>query len=352
MSRTGIFRFSTVVFLMIVVRASLPGLLASEKTGLVRLPPDEHLVACPLNAPANKVLKSAIETCRKGGGTWSDDMGPGCTPLWAIQFGMRAGLRRGRGDLVELGRATARALPTEADAVLSKGPSKRGGDAGVAAVYGLAGGIAAAVLDGSGVEEARLRGFLDLALKGAEHRSTGTSAVPATGLTVMLAELAPVLPGTEGSKYLDAARPLAARIDVPPLRAWALTTIARATRSEQDIATARTVIDDAAPPLDENTGRLRFAEDESHILSYHLSLVEALADMAEMTRDPADRLRAERLLQFVFSDALFDGRFIMHDRIGGKRSDRYCSGCNLHALYLVDRLYGDTWRIDPLPGSR
>ena len=47
----------------------------------------------------------------------------------------------------------------------------------------------------------------------------------------------------------------------------------------------------------------------------------------------------------MFSDAYFDGRFIMHDRANGRSAD-FCSGCNFWALHLADRYYGDTLSFD------
>ncbi len=55
------------------------------------------------------------------------------------------------------------------------------------------------------------------------------------------------------------------------------------------------------------------------------------------------------LLEYVYSDTYFNGRFLAHD-IGddGKQAPVFCTGCNYHALYLADRMYGDTLKLKPV----
>jgi hypothetical protein len=74
--------------------------------------------------------------------------------------------------------------------------------------------------------------------------------------------------------------------------------------------------------------------------------------MASLEGRVEDRQRAVDLLDYVFTSALFDGKFLAHDRAEGHTSGEHCSGCNFHALFLVDRLYGDSWRVAKIPDVR
>ncbi len=78
-------------------------------------------------------------------------------------------------------------------------------------------------------------------------------------------------------------------------------------------------------------------------------MIHGLVDLARVTGDAAIHGRAGSLLDYVFSDAYFDGRFLVHDRLSGKPSRDVCSGCDFMALYLVDRLYCDSFVIAPVP---
>lgn len=80
-----------------------------------RLAPDADLVPCPLTERANAILAHVVEDCGSADGRWRHDLGPGCPRIWAVRFGLTAGLRRDRDDLLELARVTAaREGPTPA----------------------------------------------------------------------------------------------------------------------------------------------------------------------------------------------------------------------------------------------
>jgi len=171
------------------------------------------------------------------------------------------------------------------------------------------------------------------------------------GLAVLLAEAARLIP-EEAEKRLEQARGFARQAAGTArgrlaFMAWAA--IARASRAKEDIAEARKAW--AATPyrFDPATGALQPLKNEVEMLSMHLATVHGLCDLAQAAGNATAQRHAVALLDYVFSDAYFDGRFLSHDRVSGARSKSVCSGCNLMALYLVDRLYGDAFVIDPVP---
>ena len=129
-----------------------------------------------------------------------------------------------------------------------------------------------------------------------------------------------------------------------PLNAVAWTAIAKATRDSNDINRARQAIEAALPEFVVD-GSPQVRPLYSDILSLHLALIHALADFNQIESDAEYHRKALLLLDYVYSDAYFDGRYIMHDRVRG-RSKIFCSGCNFMAPYLADRLYGDTLVIN------
>ncbi|MHC4861056.1 MAG: hypothetical protein ACYTDY_13300, partial [Planctomycetota bacterium] len=75
--------------------------------------PSEHVVAAPISKRANTVLGNLVTEYGSSDGRWLRCMSPGCTQIWATQFGYRAGVRRDREDVVAIGRATARRQSAE-----------------------------------------------------------------------------------------------------------------------------------------------------------------------------------------------------------------------------------------------
>jgi hypothetical protein len=325
--------------------AVFSAVLAVSCSSPLRRDPRDAIVPAPIAAKANAVLAAVGGECAARDGTWANEMSPGCAIIWAAQLGYGAGLRREREDLVEMGRRTVSAQRSRIDSMILK--SIFGGSADERGAYGFPALLASASLGGSWWDYRRFRLVLDRAVDKAG--TGGIGDVEGTGLAATLAETARLGPDDpERPRYLEAARSFAGRIRDGSLRAMALGFIARATREDGDIAALRGAVEAAAPAFAPD-GSLAFAAEDPHILSYHLALTGAAADLAILTGDPRPRLLALAMLDSIFSDALFDGRHILHDRYGGERSSKFCSGCNLHALYLVDRLYGDTWAIGPLP---
>lgn len=309
--------------------------------------PDAEIVPCPLNDRANSVLRCVIEECASSHGEWSHDLGPGCPRIWAVQFGLTAGLRRQRDDLRELAEVTASRQNSDLnrlilDAVFGGDDAADGPEA-----YGVPALFVSGVLGASGSHYAKFRLAFDRALEEMDLSSLPETRL--TGTAVLLAEVART-ERNERDRWLNKAREATAKISGVKFRAFALAAIAKASGDTGDLRRAREGVETACPDFHLEDGRLTFEAEEAYVLSRYLALVSALADLAQLTGNPLDRTRAEALLDFVFSESLFNGRVLVHDGAkNGFRSDDFCSGCNLNALYLVDRLYGDTFKIDPLP---
>ena len=67
------------------------------------LPPAAHVVPASVSPRANVVLRNCIEEFGSADGRWQGSLSPGCTQIWATQFGYRAGVRRDRDDIVAVG---------------------------------------------------------------------------------------------------------------------------------------------------------------------------------------------------------------------------------------------------------
>jgi hypothetical protein len=171
------------------------------------------------------------------------------------------------------------------------------------------------------------------------------------GLAVLLAEVAALQPERR-SERLEQARRHAESAAGGGGGTWAFlawAAIARASGAEEDVRRAREAEAATRYRFDPETGALLPPAEQDEVLSRHLSAIHAHADMAQATGDPASRARAVALLDYLFSDAYFDGRFLAHHLDHGERAEDVCSGCNFMALHLVDRLYGDSFVIDPVP---
>lgn len=311
--------------------------------------PDADLVPCPLSARANVVLRSVIEESASSDGRWAHDMGPGCPRIWATQFGLVGGRRRGREDLIDLAEITASRQRSDLNGLILG--AIFGGEQGEGPeVFGVPALFITGILDGRGSDYAKFRLAFDRGLAQLDPGSLGDTQ--RTGLAVLLAELGRALP-EERDALLARSREVESGIEAASFRAFARASVARASGSPGDLERAREAVEGAASGFREEGGAFTFAPPPTSILSQDLALISALADMAILTGEPRDRARAEALLDFVFSDRYFDGKHLAHDvtsKPGGvTRSGEHCSGCNLNALYLLDRLHGDTFRIDPLP---
>jgi hypothetical protein len=152
--------------------------------------------------------------------------------------------------------------------------------------------------------------------------------------------------------WLEKARFCAGRIDdegwTGCFASFAWAAIARASGEQGDLEQARETIEPILPRFTDTDEGPRFDREYSDVLSCHLFLAHALCDMALMEPHAGWRSKALEILKYVFSDMYFDGSFLAHHVENGGPAKVHCTGCNFHALYVADRLYGDTLVLDPL----
>jgi hypothetical protein len=301
----------------------------------------------------NVILANLLADCPLEDDCWAHDMGPGCTPVWATLFGYEAGTRGGRDDLIRIGRVAAAAQANACNRALV--------------------GILSGRLDMStpGLAE-KLTGFPALLISGTRGRNSvhyaafrvlmpfATAYVergdhPANlyaGMALVLTELYRLDPN-HPRKTIEQARLFSARISHPyyqTLAAMSWAAIARASGDPGDLKRAKAVCAVINPDVQTARGTARDFPYANY-LSLHLALIHAYIDLDEIEPDGEWRGRATQLLEYVFSDLYFDGRFLVHHN-HGERSDSFCSGCNFLALYLADRLYGTSLEIDPVPAPK
>lgn len=325
-------------------------ILFSSCTVPCRIPADDHVVqsTSTVCARANQVLKHLVMEYGSSSGRWKGNMSRGCAEIWACQLGFRAGLRRSREDLLLLARLTADTVSDDVqDLILDAffGDFKEEHRA----LHTFPALLFSALLDGKGTHWCLFMTLLDRVVEEAEKRVLRSREYAALGY--MCAEVYRTDP-ENNMEYLRKACAFADMIDGtadPADKAFVLAGIACITGKEEDIRSAAAQVDAAIPPFDARTETFDFPEKTSHILSHHLALIHALADMVKATGESRYHHRARALLRYVFSDAGFDGSRLSHDWGQGNKSAAFCAGCNFNALYLVDRLYGDTWKIPELP---
>jgi hypothetical protein len=315
--------------------------------------PADHVVTAPVSRRANIVLGNLIQTCAIINGEWDRHQGdPGCAELFSTLFGYRSGLRRGRQDLVAIGRVAVdnefgKLIGTAGDLLLA---------GKTADMFELAGMPALMVSGPAGANSRHYAVFvttLDWFLKNADDR--GFDDVQSVGTAYVLAEIYRFDPRRK-PVWIDRARDLAARVDhgrsLRCFAAFAWAAIARATGEPADLDRAKAIALSVAPRFARAQGVLRFDGPYSDVLSCHLTLADAMADLATLEPDGPWRGMAMEIVEYVFSDAYFNGRFLAHDRDDAGQAPTFCTGCNYHALYLADRMYGDTLKLDPVPPLR
>ncbi|MFH1231941.1 MAG: hypothetical protein V1709_10650 [Planctomycetota bacterium] len=314
-----------------------------------RMPLNEHIVPAPISSRANIIITNLITECGTTQGVWVNEVSSGCTTIWATQFGLRAGLRRNRDDIIQIGRVTADYQYSRT--VKSVISSIFGGDFDSELLNGTPALLVSGMIDGSRNHMGLFLKILNKGIPEIEHLNLDTRE--RCGLVVILAELYRLDPDKFGDK-LELARILSLKIGTIPedqyLKSLALSAIALASRNEKDIESARKTLETALPNFDEVQSRFNFPNGIPQILSSHLAFTQALVNMAKLTKEDYYYKRAHALLDYVFSDTFFNGKFLVHDLdSNGKKDWAFCSGCNFYALYLLDALYGDSWVIEPLP---
>jgi hypothetical protein len=312
-----------------------------------RMPPADHVVRAPISDRANVVLSNLVTEYGSADGRWKGCMSPGCTQIWAVQFGFRAGVRRDRDDVVAVGSATAERVSGEIrslfwDALFGDV------DENDPAVFGFPALLVSGALGRRGMDEFLFGKGLE---RVAESRRPEDAVRPRenAGLAALLAEVSRLMPERR-EEWLGRARAFAegaAGDEILAFFAWAA--VARASGEAADVQRAREAEKATPYRFDPQFGALTPPASNDEILSLHLAMVHGLADLALADGGSGAWVKAVTLLEYVLSDAYFDGRFLIHDRLGGEPSKDVCSGCNFMALYLVDRLYGDSFVIDPVP---
>ena len=325
------------------VSACLLGTLACSS--LKSIPPADHVVRAPISGRANIVLQNLVTEYGSADGRWLRSMSPGCTQIWATQFGYRAGVRRDRRDILAIGHATAKHESSDIrglfwDAMFGDV------DRDDPAIFGFPALLVSGALGGRGIDKT----VFSMGLDRLEDFGGKGQLRPRenAGLAALLAEVSRLQPDRREER-LAQARGYADAAGDDPLAFFAWAAVAKASGEEEDLQRAREAEGGTPYRFDAQSGALATPTQGDEVLSRHLAMVHALADLAQASGDPAPRNRAVTLLDYVFSDAYFDGRFLIHDRMFGGPSEDVCSGCNWMALYLVDRLYGDSFGIDPVP---
>jgi hypothetical protein len=314
-------------------------------SSLKSIPPADHVVRAPISGRANVVLRNLVTEYGSADGRWARNMSPGCAEIWATQFSYRAGVRRDRKDVLAIGRATAKHLSSDIRGLFWHALF---GDVDHddPAIFGFPALLVSGALGGRGIDKTLFSLGLDrLEEYGGEGKLRPRESA---GLAALLAEVSRLQPDRREER-LAQAREYAEAAGKDPLAFFAWAAVAKASGEEGDTARAREAEGATPYRFDAESGALQPPAEKDEILSIHLAMVHALADLSQASGDPAPRDRAVTLLDYVFSDAYFDGRFLMHDRMFGGRSGDVCSGCNWMALYVVDRLYGDSFVIDPVP---
>jgi len=172
--------------------------------------------------------------------------------------------------------------------------------------------------------------------------------IPSAGTAFFLAQMYRV-DRTNRAGRIAGARFFADRVNQqgrPEFAAFAWAAIAKATREPNDIARAKEIIGLVWPKFGTGeTGKI-FEGPYHEVLSLHLAVIHACADMAQIEPAGPWREQAVELLNYIFSDAYFNGSFLVHHRENDRLAKTFCAGCNFAALYLADRIYGDTLWLD------
>ncbi len=310
---------------------------------------DDHVVPSSLSERCDTVITNLLEEGMEGR-RWRNEMSKGCATIWATQLGFRAGMRRDRDDLVRIGEVTAEG-ESESVRDLFWDAAFGSFDTHSAAIPGFPALFMSGTLGNDSIDAWLFRKGVDEFVKRGWNKTLRPREN--AGLAALLAEYHRLDPEEQGER-IDEARHFAGRIEaernaVFHSLAWAA--IARASGDAEDLERARRFAESAAPLFDVRTGGIELPREEGYldILSQHLTMIHALADLATIDPSGGWRRSALDLLDYVFSDAYFDGSHIMHDRVSGERSTHFCSGCNFMAIYLADRLHGDTLLFKPLP---
>jgi hypothetical protein len=308
-----------------------------------KIDPTEHIVAAPVTERANIILTNLTKGCPIVNRRWTFDMG--CTPESSAMFGYRVGMHRNRKDLIKLGRLSAnnewaRFVDTMFRFILKKESPQIQDLQGVGAL--LVSGIA----DRNALHYAAYRLIANKVIAPGMRENLGV--IPSAGTAFLLAEMYRVDKTNRESRIAGARffADQAGKKNAPTFAAFGWAAIAKSTGDPNDITRAKEMIRSVYPRFTDAENGKSFSGPYAEYLSCHLAMTHAMADMAQIEASGPWREEAIDVLNYIFSDAYFNGRFLVHHRENGQHSKTFCAGCNFSALYLADRIYGDTLWLD------
>jgi hypothetical protein len=331
------------IFLCTVLSVIL--LALSGCTSLNPVDYDEPIVRAPVSDRANHILANLIEECPIVNGYWRNDLD--CTAIQTAVFGYGVGKRRDRKDIIRIGKISAK---NESKRIKRFAFSYLMGNENLD-LYEAAGFPAlcmSGMYDSKPIDYFIYSECLDTFIA---ENNTNYDVVINMYVSYLLslryrAEKHPQ------KIYLEKARFYADSLqqsDLTFFGAFSYCGIAKASGDPNDLDTAKAIVADWLPKyFNVSTGGFR-GPSTAECLSWHLAMIHALADLAQMEPEGPWRGYAMTLLDYVFSDTYFNGKFLVHHINADKsQSPDFCAGCNFAALVLADRLYGDSFIIDPV----
>lgn len=304
---------------------------------------DEPIVRAPVSDRANLILANLIEECPIVNGYWRNDLD--CTAIQTAAFGYGVGKRQDREDIIRIGKISAK---NESKRIKRLALSYLMGNENID-LYEAAGFPAlcmSGMYDGKSIDYFLFTQCLD-AFTANNDTNNHIEINIYIAYLYALRYRAEVHPN---EIYLEKARIYANSVlePGPAYAAFAYCGIAKAGGDPDDLEMAKAVVTNSLPYFFTNTGTLKISPNLD-CLSWHGAMINALADMAQMDPEGPWRGYAIRLLDYIFSDAYFNGKFLVHHiNPDGSQSADFCAGCNYMAIILADRLYGDSFIIDPV----
>ena len=305
---------------------------------------DEPIVRAPVSDRANLVLANLIEECPIVSGYWRNDLD--CTAIQTAAFGYGVGKRRDRKDIIRIGKISAR---NESKRIKRLALEYLLGNENID-LYEAAGFPALCL---SGMYDSRSIDYF-IYTQCLDTFTANNDTNNDMEINIYIAYLYALRYRAEAHPkdvYLEKASIYANSVldTGPAYAAFAYCGIAKASNDPNDLELAKAVVTNSLPYFfNTKTGALKISPNLDY-LSWHGAMIHALADMAQMDPEGPWRGYAIRLLDYIFSDTYFNGKFLVHHiNPDGSQAADFCAGCNFMAIILADRLYGDSFIIDPV----
>ena len=307
------------------------------------------VVAAPISGRANTILTNLIDECPIVNGQWRHDMG--CTAASSAAFGYEVGSRRGRDDILKIGQVSAENESSKMKRALwqylfGQTPDFSDLNGSPACFY-------SGVYGRNGLDYWMFSKLTDTIAKNPDNYKLND--VQIAGSVYFLANMA-MLEEKNKAFRLQRARYLASKTanGQIPFIAFAYASIAKVTKDPNDIKLAKETTEKAIRLYFEpNNPNVKVAVPYAECLSWYNATINACADMAVLEPRGPWQDYAISLLDYIFSDKYFNGKFLVHDLCeNGKQADYFCAGCNFAVVYLADRLYGDSLKINPLKSPK